>query len=222
MSKVNEMVYQGLVAILKAGKKAVVAKKTAADKLNGIYASGMETASKCSSFEEATDTFEALCADVSKNVDGLGVAIGAQPRKEATKAGETHKLPEALSTLKSAVLFAFENGIALHDKEGKLISFTALRKMRSEILQQKREGEALAVRKSLTGIQLARVEAVEALARVATLIQGSADEAQCHAVIAWAASMQAKPVQPAKPADKPVRKSRAKAADVAADLAKAA
>jgi hypothetical protein len=219
MSNVNEVVYQGIVDLLKQGKKAIGTLKSAKDKVAGIYTKGMELASTCQSFEVATATFEALVGDVPRNVDGLAVAIGGEPRKEPTKDGQTHKLPEALSTLKSAVLFAFEHGIPFHDDKGELISFTALRKIRTEMLQTERAEEAKAERAALTGIALARVEAVEGLARIATLVQGSSDETAIREVHSWASTMAAK-LTP-KPVKAPKVK-KTKGADVAAELSKAA
>lgn len=226
MSKINESVYGKIVSLLKSAVVVLSSAKQAREQTNGMYNQGMTIGAECTDLAEATDTFDKVVHDVTHNVDGLGEACGAAKRDEVSKAGESHKVPASLSTVKSAVLFAFENGIAFKDKEGKTLTFTALRKIRTATLKGRKDAEVEAEARDILakgGVDAARLMAHDALDRVRGLIP-VLGEGLLSSIVTWADGFIPKPAAAPEVAKKAPRKVRAKAkgGDIATDLAKAA
>lgn len=233
MSKVNVKVYGEFVQLFTQAAPVLATAKQAKEAKAGIYTNGMKIGSECADLAEATATFDALVHDIQCNVGGLAVKVGGQPRQETSKDGQTHKLPESVSTIKSAVLFAFENGIALLDKDGKPISFTALRKIRKEIGDAKKAADQQQAIASLSGVDKVRhdlrvrvadlMTATSAMTVEQLSIVGSALD---QLVVALSPPKADEPTTEEPKAEKPkkARKGKAKGsnADVGDEMAKAA
>lgn len=246
VGNVDEQAYTALVAALKAAKKADSHLKKARAEQDGVYNSCMAACSTLKSLADANATLDAVSHDIWFNVDGLAVATGAEKREEVSADGKKYKLPAAFSTVKSVIIFAFENEVSMikTDDKGKPItneegkpavkSFTELRKEKSAILDTRKKAEVQKQVAALTGIAKLRHDLQVLMAEVSESVSTWTSEDEIRALMLnlqpYKPKSQAEKLhaanEAAKRSQRAERKGRKHAAkgakDVAEDLSEAA
>lgn len=213
----NEAAYTELMETFARAPKIEAAMEKAQEQRTGYYDSVVHAGSLCASREEWEATDALVQYNITHNIDGAAKRVKAEPRDEATKDGAKFKMPRSITNALSVVRFAWENAIPFNykDKDGKdaVVSFSALRKARTQKLGADKEERA----KHLTGVARLRHESQQMLANIAKRLGEDLSEATIaglHKSLRTVVASLEAPAQAAKP-------SKARK-DVAEDLSEAA